>query len=314
MNRNRTDNPYGPRTNSQNYYHYGMNNNVNNSRHIISELVSSYNDNIRHHNQIIEEYNHNIYTILNILQQDQNYNVNHTANHTANYTTPRTPPSRAPTSRRSQNHLDISSLFYLLNIPMHGNYDRNENRYIALTQEQIDISTVIVPYNREIHHEETCPISLDDFIVNEDICQIIGCGHYFKKNHIIRWFQNNHICPVCRFSVRNYQRPNIDSSNNNISSQTNNDNREHNIPRANTNNNEQASRYEEIVNNLLHISPEYNGTEYNEAEFINTPHTNETNINQFSRIITDIILEQIPNIDASNNLMYTLELPFSFSR
>ena len=43
------------------------------------------------------------------------------------------------------------------------------------------------------------------------------------------------------------------------------------------------------------------------------PNDNDINIENVSRIIGDIILEQIPNngsLDSSNNLMYTFEIPY----
>ena len=307
MNRNRSYNPYNPRNNNR----------INSSRNrtiydnpIIQELIISYNDNILHHNHIMEDYNNNIYTILNTLQYNQTpeqpiNNINNVREY-SNTSTANNP------SRQQSSNLDLSSFFYLHNIPRQPNNEQNDNRYIALTDAQITNSTITTNYNSDLYNEENCPISLEEFTINEEICQIIGCGHYFKKNNIIRWFQNNHVCPVCRYNVRNYQQQTIDSSNNNIRrenlQQQTIDSSNNNIRRENLQ--QQSTRYENIVNNLLRPEPEYNERE-NIVEFNDSSPISHTNINEFSRIITDIFLEQIPTIDSSNNFLYSFEIPFT---
>ena len=218
MNSNRGSNHYIPRGgNPYQYTQPARNNNIN-FLETIHELIISYNENIRLHNQIIEDYNHNIFNILNVLQHihANNYNYNNNNNNNqSNTNTPRTSPVSNNSNRRPSN-VDLTALLYLLNIPNHINYN-SETRHVILTQEQINNSTVIVSYNHEQFHDTTCPISLDDFEVDEEICQIVGCGHYFKKNHIMRWFQTNHICPVCRYNILdNPRQPTRASNNNNI--------------------------------------------------------------------------------------------------
>jgi hypothetical protein len=49
---------------------------------------------------------------------------------------------------------------------------------------------------------------LEDFVENEEVCQIKQCGHVFKKNSIMRWFSASHVhCPVCRYDLRDYREP-----------------------------------------------------------------------------------------------------------
>jgi Ring finger domain len=292
MNRNRGYNPYNPRGNNPYYFPQStrtQNNNLNNNLlGTIHELIIMYNDNIRLHNHIIDEYNHNIFNILNILQYIQgtiNANkYNNTTYSTANTTRPIPTPG---TPTRRSNNIDLSALFYLLNIPIHPNYD-NENRYVALTQEQINNSTIITNYNTENFTEISCPISLDDFVVGEEICQIRGCGHYFKKNHIMRWFQNNHLCPVCRYNVRNNQQQNSTDGSQNVN-------------RSNSSENMTSRDFTELL-------------QTSDVASSVTPLMNQNlpSMENFARIIGDIILEQIPNssVDPSNNLMYTFEIPY----
>jgi len=282
MNRNRGYNPYNPRGGNPYYSPQStrtQNNNLNNNLiGTIHELIVSYNDNIRLHNYIIDDYNHNIFTILNILQYIQgnlnasNYNNAYNTTNTTNTTRPFPIPSNPG---RRPNNIDLSALFYLLNIPIHPNYD-SETRYVPLTQEQINNSTLITNYSSEIHTEMACPISLDEFTAGEEICQIRGCGHYFKKNHIMRWFQNNHLCPVCRYNVRDNQQQNSTDGSQNVN-------------RSNSSENVTPGEFTSPL-----INPTLPGME------------------NFARIIGDIILEQIPNgsVDPSNNLMYTFEIPY----
>jgi hypothetical protein len=72
-----------------------------------------------------------------------------------------------------------------------------------LTQEQINNSIQTVEYQQDMG-EERCPITLDNFIVGENICRIRHCGHIFKSTGLMQWFQRNVRCPVCRYDIRTY--------------------------------------------------------------------------------------------------------------
>lgn len=51
-----------------------------------------------------------------------------------------------------------------------------------------------------------CPISLDDFRDGDELCQIMGCNHVFKRAPLMNWFSRNNRCPVCRYNLFDYQR------------------------------------------------------------------------------------------------------------
>ena len=72
-----------------------------------------------------------------------------------------------------------------------------------LTQEQINNSIQTVEYQQDMG-EERCPITLENFIVGENICRIRHCGHIFKSTGLMQWFQRNVRCPVCRYDIRTY--------------------------------------------------------------------------------------------------------------
>lgn len=81
-----------------------------------------------------------------------------------------------------------------------------EDVTIMPTLEQINNATETIIYNENDNYMNTsCPISLDVFRVGDDLCRIKYCSHLFKKNALMRWFQVNVVCPVCRYDIRNYE-------------------------------------------------------------------------------------------------------------
>ena len=77
------------------------------------------------------------------------------------------------------------------------------------TAAQIASATSLIRYS-EIQNpiSNSCPISLDNFLPNDEVRQINYCGHIFSKSSFDEWFCNNVRCPVCRYDIRTY-RPNI---------------------------------------------------------------------------------------------------------
>ena len=70
---------------------------------------------------------------------------------------------------------------------------------------QIMNAVEIFIYNEDnqIRVSETrCPISLDDFVVGEELCEIKHCHHIFKWSSLQGWFSRNTCCPVCRYDIR----------------------------------------------------------------------------------------------------------------
>jgi hypothetical protein len=72
----------------------------------------------------------------------------------------------------------------------------------GLSVEQIEQHTSMVSYNAEMN-EVRCPICLEDFENGEQVCKINACGHFFKRTGLMRWFERNTHCPVCRCDVLN---------------------------------------------------------------------------------------------------------------
>lgn len=73
------------------------------------------------------------------------------------------------------------------------------------TISQILNAVEVFPYTEE-HRlrglESRCPISLEDFTVGDELCEIRNCHHIFKWTNLQSWFSRNSNCPVCRFDIR----------------------------------------------------------------------------------------------------------------
>jgi hypothetical protein len=72
-----------------------------------------------------------------------------------------------------------------------------------VSQQQMNAAVETVQYNEDMA-EERCPITLENFIVGENICRIRHCRHIFKPTGLMLWFQRNVRCPVCRYDIRTY--------------------------------------------------------------------------------------------------------------
>ena len=51
---------------------------------------------------------------------------------------------------------------------------------------------------------EICPITMEEFEINDEVCIINYCNHIFKKEALYRWFTNNVRCPICRYDIRDF--------------------------------------------------------------------------------------------------------------
>ena len=139
-------------------------------------FITEYNHTIRTHNDMMLEYNRNVSRIVDILN--------------------RSPDAPPPTPARSSSRSDIATLIYLLS---QTNVD---DIPAGLTRAQIENATQVVAYTADNFNSTQCPISLDEFVENEMVCQIIHCQHIFKQRNITRWLETHTCCPVCRHDLR----------------------------------------------------------------------------------------------------------------
>ena len=68
---------------------------------------------------------------------------------------------------------------------------------------QVLAATSLFTYTGETEiMENRCPISLEDFVVGDELCEIRNCHHVFKWTNLQSWFTRNSNCPVCRYDIR----------------------------------------------------------------------------------------------------------------
>ena len=174
----------------------------------IRDMIEDYNENMIQYNRnmdrLIMSYNNNIHQyqrntapIIGVLQEFQTHII-HPPSRTSFVNPPRanTRTGNRYTTRNNNNPINWTAF-----IPLRYNSTRYlDNR---LTQAQIDTSTQTIEYNADMD-EERCPISWEDFVVGEQICQIKECEHIFKSTSLLNWLRTNSHCPVCRYDLRTY--------------------------------------------------------------------------------------------------------------
>lgn len=79
--------------------------------------------------------------------------------------------------------------------------NRLEPVIVRPTAEQIAEATEIA----RTQTEQDCAICQDTISVTQDCRKILHCGHWFHKDCIDPWFQQNVQCPICRYDIREYR-------------------------------------------------------------------------------------------------------------
>jgi hypothetical protein len=121
--------------------------------------------------------------------------------HNMSQNTPRTHARNTTNTSRAWNvpQYEFSYEIPQINIPRRQFANR-------VCQRQLNAAVETIEYNEDMG-EERCPITLENFVLGENICRIRHCGHIFKTSGLILWFQRNVRCPVCRYDIRTYQQP-----------------------------------------------------------------------------------------------------------
>ena len=167
----------------------------------------------------------------------------------------------------------------------------NSNVIVRPTSEQIQNATRLVRYT-DINNPISlyCPISLDVFNNNDEVRQILHCGHIFHQSQFQEWFQNNVRCPVCRYDIRNY-RP-LSTTNEPITDEPTTNNLGSEIPLSNINIRDPNSNEVEQVNDQHFTNNFIDRVARNIFQSLLNP--NGQNQNSNDRIM----------IDPSNNIIF----------
>ena len=176
---------------------------------------------------------------------------------------------------------------------------------VSPTEEQIENATQNIMYDSSLV-ELRCPISLESFEEEDEICIIKHCGHVFKRASLMSWFQRNVRCPVCRYDIREYPE---EQSNRNVTEN-----------RRNTTRNRNNNRTNATANATISSDTSGNNTTSNNA----TRNTNRNN-NQNSTFNSDNISNYLRNYlrneisrtfpsinNTINELVLTFDIPLDY--
>ena len=168
----------------------------NNRREINNNLISileRYQRSLQDYNENILDYNRTFSRIINMISHNSNLSTSSNPINISSNTQPILQPNIQTQNRRSREYDFIT---YLLATQLN-----QPSSTRGLTSDEISNNTRIITYSSEMS-EPRCPITFHDFEEGEEICQIIPCSHYFKRDAIMRWFENHDICPICRRNLR----------------------------------------------------------------------------------------------------------------
>ena len=224
-----TSNNRTPTTNNSNTTRsqQGFTRNINNSQMYLLEMYNAqYNDLMRQIHERHQEAN-SIRQMMNAIISVSFPNIPIHIPNVSNPTTASFGSSRAnpllyvdslftntANNRRTQPRRTVGSQRRTRNVPEYTPFANSlfasffDRVNVAPTSEQIRQSTRTLPF-RDIENpiNERCPISFEVFRPNEEVLQILHCGHIFNPCEIAVWFESNVGCPVCRFDIRNHRQP-----------------------------------------------------------------------------------------------------------
>ena len=264
------------------------------------------------------------------------------ANRASNINTTRNVNATTTTATNANpNNMLFSYFFYPHDNNTINNVDPNTPT--VMTAHQIQRATRTIRYTNNII-ANSCPISLEDFTIDESIVQINYCGHVFKTQPLMNWFRRDHRCPVCRANLitspnvrsRNAENRDINNNNSNNNSSNISNNNSSNISNSNNNNNISNSN-NNISNNTENVNVNVNvpplispiNTTFDPVQTIpsapNTTDSNElftnlsrellTNISRnFGRVLgTDIqtSINTLANNPDIVDLIYSFEIPLT---
>jgi hypothetical protein len=178
-----------------NNYNYSFGN-------VLTDTLNQMHMNMNEYHNNVRTYQQNVQEIINMLRE---INLNN-----------RTPARSTTTRPRAQSRIWTNpNISYYLYHPTRI-APTTQTPQTNLTEAQINLATRIVPYTNRFT-ETRCAISFEDFTENEEITQIIPCGHIFKTTYLNTWFQRRNSCPTCRYDLSNYRpsEPTIPPANQN---------------------------------------------------------------------------------------------------
>lgn len=175
----------------------------------------------------------------------------------------------------------------------------NSTVVVRPTNDQIQNASRIVRYG-DIDNplSQACPISLDEFNDDDQVRQLLYCGHLFHQNQFQEWFENNVRCPVCRYDIRNYMPLSRRNTPTNIGSEQSNESQSvgltpHNNTPSTTIPPLSTTTTENTTNDTLSNRDNTNTTPLSNINFTRVPVSNQI----------DQVTFDIPNQEFTNNFL-----------
>jgi type II secretory ATPase GspE/PulE/Tfp pilus assembly ATPase PilB-like protein len=256
------------------------------------DISGNFGDIMFQYNKNIRDYNDNMKLYLDIIanrervQAQNNYRNNNRNNNRNNYTYYYTPPLRP-----------LNNIFSNL-FPTVRRENTLQDVVVRPTQEQILNATEIIDFDENMSNNNTnCPITLEPFIVGEQLCRIKHCSHLFKQEALNDWFRRNVRCPICRYDIRDYI---------NEASEREEENNDDDYENQNENeNNDYSEMVEELLNETIQNQNQQN------------PSTRNTFTTNLASAIRGFINNELTSLPPSLNnvaseLLYTFDIPLSF--
>jgi hypothetical protein len=299
----RTNSPsrVNPSTRNFNPFRRNREPSVNSNPSVPHNTNIDYNSILELLNSNMQQYHNNMSALLDIIQtiiRDRSYVLRRQTprqhfNSTPYFGNPYIFSNSFENNNAFINPLD-QYLYYLISpIDTSNNFPRFntqnfENTIVHATDSQVTNATDVLTYTDGIVNDSRCPISLEEFEEGEQVIKICHCGHTFGEQPLRNWFLRNVHCPVCRYDIRNYVRHQEE---------------------------EQEPEPEPLPptpsQQPIHIPLPFQ---------MGMPLTGNENVDTIAQSIRDnlsAILQnyQQPSLDASQNLIYTFDLPiFSNNR
>jgi len=203
-----------------------MNNDVESSPSILNSsanarILDLIDDTMHVYNRNIRDYQQNMQIILETLQRIANQPQRMRRQRSApirNIGSTRSTAGGRSNAQVTQDQDDNSTvLFTYYYYPDNVTARTGQNTQVALTRDEVSRTTrtygftenmLIQPTNGETdENANRCPITLDTFQPGDVVCEILGCGHIFKRPALMNWLRRNTRCPMCRYRLLDYLTP-----------------------------------------------------------------------------------------------------------
>ena len=244
------------------------------------QMVLTVLDNITtQYNSTINQYHTNIQNAMSILQNidtQRHSGVNRSENITQNQSPFQSPFQSHIRAPSSTNRARENTIFYTTFIP-----ENLQNVIIQPSEEEINRSVENVRYTQtNIIDDNRCPITLEPFMIGDNVSRIRHCGHTFSIASLQNWFRGSVRCPVCRYDIREYQptshiNPEL---NDNIEESQQTENSEENIDEDELLDNRLRTLTSEVTNIISDYFTNENPDVYNAPQVSVEIHTQMTDV------------------------------------